>query len=136
MKIALCFSGQPRFVNECASLIKTNVMQDYDIDVFAHLWFDDDLQTKPYKHGHNSQWHNQRIEGTAIDDFVKTYNPTEMLVEPSKFFGDPDLDADFELSEAKYWPGGIEGQPEFQKRQINNSLSYFYSLCEANRLRK
>jgi hypothetical protein len=53
MKIALCFSGQPRFVNECSSLIKSNVMQDYDIDVFAHLWFDDDLQTKPYKHGHN-----------------------------------------------------------------------------------
>ena len=59
-----------------------------------------------------------------------------MLVEPCKSFGDPDLDEDFELSEAKYWPGGIEGQPDFQKRQINNSLSYFYSLCEANRLRK
>ena len=49
MKIALCFSGQPRFVNECSPLIRNNVIQDYDIDVFAHLWFDDDLQTKPYK---------------------------------------------------------------------------------------
>ena len=136
MKIALCFSGQPRFINECSQLIKSNVIQNYDIDVFAHLWFDNDLQTKPYKYGGNSDWEHQRIEGSAIDDFVKTYNPTEMLVEPSKFFGDPDLDADFELSEVKYWPGGIEGQPDFQKRQINNSLSYFYSLCEANRLRK
>ena len=136
MKIALCFSGQPRFVNECSPLIRNNDIQDYNEEVFAHVWFDDDLQNKPYKHGHNSQWHNQRIEGTAIDDFVKTYNPIDMVVEPSKFFVDPDLDADFELSEAKYWPGGIEGQPEFQKRQINNSLSYFYSLCEANRLRK
>ena len=51
MKIALCFSGQPRFVNECAPLIKANVIQDYNVDVFAHLWFDDDLQTKPYKYG-------------------------------------------------------------------------------------
>ena len=51
MKIALCFSGQPRFVNECSSLIKANVIQDYNVDVFAHLWFDDDLQTKPYKYG-------------------------------------------------------------------------------------
>ena len=136
MKIALCFSGQPRFVNECSPLITSNVIQDYNIDVFAHLWFDDDLQTKPYKYGGNSDWEHQRIKGTAIDEFVRAYNPTEMLVEPSKSFGDPDLDEDFELSEAKYWPGGIEGQPEFQKRQINNSLSYFYSLCEANRLRK
>ena len=132
MKIALCFSGQPRFVNECSPLIKSNVMQDYDIDVFAHLWFDDDLQTKPYKYGGDSNWDKQRIEGGAIDDFIKTYNPTDLLVEPSKSFGDPDLDVDFEKSEAKYWAGGIEGQPEFQQRQINNSLSYFYSLCEAN----
>ena len=85
MKIALCFSGQPRFVNECSPLIKSNVMQDYDIDVFAHLWFDDDLQTKPYKYGGDSNWDKQRIEGGAIDDFIKTYNPTDLLVEPSKF---------------------------------------------------
>ena len=101
MKIALCFSGQPRFVNECAPLIKANVIQDYNIDVFAHLWFDDDLQNKPYKYGGDSNWEHQRIQGTAIDDFVKNYNPIDMVVEPSKSFGDPDLDADFELSEAK-----------------------------------
>ena len=56
MKIALCFSGQPRFVNECSPLITSNVIQDYNVDVFAHLWFDDDLQTKPYKYGGNSDW--------------------------------------------------------------------------------
>ena len=32
MKLALCFSGQPRFVNECSPLIKSNVIGDYDID--------------------------------------------------------------------------------------------------------
>ena len=40
------------------------------------------------------------------------------------------------MSEKKYWEGGIENQPNFQERQINNSLSYFYSLSEANKLRK
>ena len=49
MKLALCFSGQPRFVNECSDLIINNAIQDYDVDVFAHLWFDDDLKSKPYK---------------------------------------------------------------------------------------
>ena len=44
MKLALCFSGQPRFVNECSDLIINNAIQDYDVDVFAHLWFDDDLK--------------------------------------------------------------------------------------------
>ncbi len=136
MKLALCFSGQPRFINECSDLILKNVIQDYDVDVFAHLWFDQDLQTKPYKYGGAGDWQNQRISTTAIDDFNKLYKPIKTLVEPSKFFGDLDLDENFELSEKKYWAGGLEKEPDYQKRQINNSLSYFYSLSEVNRLRK
>jgi len=136
MKLALCFSGQPRFVKECSNLILSNVIQNYNIDVFAHLWFDDDLQTQPYKHGGSGGWKDQRIPGTAIDDFVNLYNPKEMVVEPSKFFGDPDLDKDFKISEKKYWSGGLKNEPNYQERQINNSLSYFYSLSEVNRVRK
>ena len=70
MKLALCFSGQPRFVNECSDLILSNVIQDYNVDVFAHLWFDDALQSQPYKHGGDGKWKDQRIPRTAIDDFI------------------------------------------------------------------
>ena len=136
MKLALCFSGQPRFVNECSNLIINNAIQNYDVDVFAHLWFDDDLKNKPYKHGGDGGWEKQRISSNAVDDFVKLYSPKDILVEPSKFFGDPDLDKDFEKSEVKYWSGGLKKEPDFQRRQINNSLSYFYSLSEVNRIRK
>lgn len=136
MKIALCFSGQPRFVKDCSDLILKNVIQNYDVDVFAHLWFDEELQTKPYKYGGNGDWKNQRIPNTAIDDFNEIYKPVKSLIEPSKSFGDLDLDEDFELSEKKYWSGGIKKEPDYQRRQINNSLSYFYSLSEVNRLRK
>ena len=135
MKLALCFSGQPRFVRECSQKILDNVIGDYDVDVFAHLWFDEDLQTKPYKHGGNGGWKDQRIPNNAIDDFIEIYNPIRSLVEPSKSFGDFDLDQDFELSLNKYWSGG-EKEPDYQRRQINNSLSYFYSLSEVNRLRQ
>ena len=61
MKVALCFSGQPRFVNECSDLIINNAIQNYDVDIFAHLWFDDDLKKKPYKHGGDGGWEKQRI---------------------------------------------------------------------------
>ena len=71
MKIALCFSGQPRFVNECSDLIINNAIQNYDVDVFAHLWYDDDLKNKPYKHGGDGGWENQRISNNAINDFIK-----------------------------------------------------------------
>ena len=46
MKIAACFAGQPRFINECAPSILENVFKDQDVDVFAHLWFGEDLTSK------------------------------------------------------------------------------------------
>jgi len=135
MKLALCFSGQPRFIKECSQTILSNVIQDYDVDVFAHLWMDEDLQKKPYKFGGDGNWKDQRISSNAIDEFKEIYNPVECLVEPSRTFGCSEIDEDFKISLEKYWPGG-KTEPDFQRRQINNSLSYFYSLSEVNRIRK
>ena len=41
MKIALCFSGQPRFVNEVAPYIIKNICEEYDVDTYFHFWFDE-----------------------------------------------------------------------------------------------
>ena len=38
MKIALCFSGQPRFIER---MNFDNLIQDQDVDVFAHFWWDE-----------------------------------------------------------------------------------------------
>ena len=51
MRIALLLSGQPRFVKEVAPIILANVIGDYNVDTFCHFWFDDKLQSEPYKHG-------------------------------------------------------------------------------------
>lgn len=136
MKIALCFSGQPRFVAECSEYIKANVIRNYDVDVFAHLWFDDDLQTKPYKYGGDGNWVNQRIKVNAIDEFKQIYNPVSLVVEKSKKFNDTALH--FETSLKRYWKGSIDNplDPDYRNRTINNCLSYFYSLHEVNKLKK
>jgi hypothetical protein len=91
MKLALCFSGQPRFVRECSQSIISNVIQNYDVDIFAHLWFDENLQNNPYKFGGSGGWQSQRISNSAVDDFQKIYNPVDLLIEPSRLFGDSDL---------------------------------------------
>lgn len=136
MKLALCFSGQPRFVEECSSLILKNVIQDYDVDVFAHLWMDKELQNNPYKYGGDGGWEHQRIKSNADEIFQDIYNPVSLVTEPSRTFKDFELESDFELSERKYWSGGLEKEPNYMFRQINNSISYFCSLNEVNRLRK
>lgn len=136
MKIALCFSGQPRFVSECSEYIKQNVIRDYDVDVFAHLWFDEDLQSKPYKYGGDGNWINQRIPQNTIEEFQQIYNPVSIITEKSKKFIDSKLH--FESSLKRYWPGAINNQlePDYRNRTINNCLSYFYSLNEVNKLKK
>jgi len=131
MKIALCLSGQPRFVQEVAPYIIKNCCDGYDVDVFAHLWFDEDLQTKPYKF--EGQWQIQRLRSTAVDEVLQIYNPVSHIIEPSKKFIDPTIH--FETSLKRYWTWGELGQ-EFRDRIINNTISYYYSLNQVNNLKK
>lgn len=138
MKIALCFSGQPRFINECFSFISKNVIGNNDVDVFGHLWFDTDLQTNPYKYGGDGNWVHQRINDKAIEDFKNLYNPKKLIVEESKKFNDFELISNLDISVKKYWPGFIDNpkEPNYQNRVINNCLSYFYSLNEVCKIKK
>ena len=134
MKIAVCFSGQPRFVPECSKSIIENVFQDYSVDVFAHLWFDEKLLTEPYKYGGDGGWEKQRISPQAIEDFEKIYSPIKLVTEKSCNFYDSYMEDDFELSQNKYWKGSV-GEPNYMERQIKNTLSNFYSMSEVNRLK-
>ena len=131
MKIALCLSGQPRFVKEVAPYIIQNACDGYDVDVFVHLWFDEDLQTKPYKF--EGQWQSQRLRSTAVEEVLQIYKPVCHIVEQSKKFIDPTIH--FETSLNRYWTWGEPGQ-EFRDRIINNTISYYYSLNQVNNLKK
>ena len=43
-RIALCYSGRPRSYQECHENHKQNFrLGQNDVDVFAHMWFDEDL---------------------------------------------------------------------------------------------
>jgi len=43
MKIALCISGQPRFVENAFPNIYNNIIQPNNPDVFIHCWYDENL---------------------------------------------------------------------------------------------
>ena len=138
MKIALCLSGQPRFVEEVAPFILANVCEGYDVDVFCHFWFDEKLQTEPYKFGEcgKGEWHNQRISSNAVEKAIEIYQPVAYKIDHSKTFTDSAVP--FEPSLKRYWYGALEDpdQDGFRWRTINNCLSYFYSLNEVNKLKK
>ena len=87
MRIALLLSGQPRFVKEVAPIILANVIGDYNVDTFCHFWFDDKLQSEPYKYGecNKGEWHKQRISADAIDEAIEAYHPVELITDGSSF---------------------------------------------------
>lgn len=135
MRVALCFSGQPRYINQCADYIK-NTLYDAEVDVFAHLWFGDVLCNKPFKYGGDGTWLNERIDREAIADFRDVYKPTLIEVQyPIDFI---DSSIDFDESIARYYPGSINNplEPDFRNRSVNNILSYFYSLNKVLLLKK
>jgi hypothetical protein len=131
MRVALCLSGQPRFVDEVAPYIIANACRGYQVDVFAHIWFDEELLNNPYKHEGN--WSSQRLKSNAVDDLLKIYKPVSYIIEPSKKFIDDQIH--FETSFKRYWTWGEPGL-EFRNRIINNTLSYFYGLNQVNNLKK
>ena len=106
MRIAACFAGQPRFINECAPSILQNVFKDQQVDVFAHLWFCDELHNETFKYGGDGGWKDYRIPKTAIDDFIRHYKPVDVKAEPSVHFYDPYMEEGFDIPLNKYWGGG------------------------------
>lgn len=141
MKIALCFSGQPRFLKEVSPYILKNICEGYDVDTFFHFWFDEDLQTKPYKYGGNGGWEHQRIPASAIEDAIKIYNPKLYKVDKSKNFIDSNLYTELcyrnngePINWTRHWRESTE--PNYRDRQVNNCLSCHYSLNQVCLLKK
>lgn len=136
MKTAIIVCGQPRFVNECFPFIEKNIIAPNDADVFAHLWFGEQITENPYKHGGAGEWEKQRIEKKSIDDFVKLYSPIELEVEAPKEFKNSSIQ--FNESLKRYFWGAINNpkEPDFKFRTIRDNYSAKYSLLQSNLLKK
>lgn len=136
MKTAVIFCGQPRFVEECFPAIKRNIISPNKADVFAHLWFGEEITDNPYKHGGAGGWENQRIKSNAIEKFKDLYLPLSLLVERPRKFRNSSIH--FEKSLERYFWGAIDNpkEPNFKSRTIRDNYSAKYSLLQSNLLKK
>jgi hypothetical protein len=75
MKIAVCFSGQPRFISEYAPKIKEYLIDRYDTDVYGYLWWDDSLIGQPRHHEFHDVFENKNY----IQEFMDTYQPKKLI---------------------------------------------------------
>lgn len=82
MKIAVCFSGQPRFIQEYEKNIKLYLLNLYDVDIYAHFWWDKSLKGTRINMGYNDIYD----ERDYIQEFINTYHPKNIQYEPQKKF--------------------------------------------------
>jgi len=80
MKVALCFSGQPRNVRKCYKLISENLITD-NVDVFAHFWWD-----KSYKDQVMRFEFEDRYEEDEGQAFIALYKPKAYKFEKQEQF--------------------------------------------------
>jgi hypothetical protein len=121
MKIALCFSGQLRFVNEYHTFILENIIKLYDVDIYAHFWWNEDMLNKSFHHEYNDLYKEN------IGDFIKLYSPKKIKVD-KKYSGNSDNCIYKSCENHMYL------DEENCKRVILTMKSQFYSVLECYNL--
>ena len=125
MKIALCFSGQPRYIDKSFEQYQKGIFEKNDVDVFAHMWWDESYKGKTFVWESDDTY---PVEYDPMEEFVSKFRPKEIIIEPHKpkeYFGyddfptkcafDPSLDADIVRS--------IITRQRSQWYSINQSMS-------------
>jgi 2-polyprenyl-3-methyl-5-hydroxy-6-metoxy-1,4-benzoquinol methylase len=123
MKIALCFSGNIRFLHECFPDINKYIIANNDVDIYAHLWWD-----SSYK-GQIIRFHSaDRFETRDMDkEFIELYKPKDYIIEVQRKFVDT-----YKGPPTTY----ADEKTNILFGQINyfNQLSQYYSKMKANEL--
>lgn len=116
-KIALCLSGQPRYVSIGYEYIKKHLLDKYDVDVFVHTWFDVENVNKQFEFSPHLMYNRTgKLEENVIETITNLYHPKKIEVSQSIKFETFDVDYGLCLP--------------------NSVHSMFYSIYKSNSLKK
>ena len=120
MKIALCFSGNLRYLDECYPNIKSNILDKFNVDVYGHFWWHESYKGKSFRF-HSAD----RFENIDLDKkFVDMYKPKTVIFEEQRKFTDVYTGGDNDI---------CQGKRNIIWGQINyfNQQSQYYSKKQA-----
>jgi hypothetical protein len=134
MKIALCFSGQPRDIDIIYPFIKATILDGNDVDVFAHVWWDcDNLSYNSVIPGRV----HKLFSPDSIDKINILYQPKRMMVEEPKIWKRKYEVTEKQLEEGPGWARDVDGGLEVGKKYLcNMTNSMFYSVMMSNLLKE
>jgi len=117
-KIALCLSGQPRYVHEGYLNIKKHILDKFNVDVFVHTWYNENDIGKQFELSPNLNYNRQcKLEPTVISDIIELYKPIKIAHEIPKSFQ-------------------TYGSVDYGLCLPNSVHSMFYSICKSNELKR
>lgn len=135
MKVALCLSGQPRWAKQCFPLIKSNIIDQHDTDVFCQIWTPRDNFEYKFSGDYCERgWKDFKITEDDVSDVINLYNPkvATMMVSEEMFKVVPLGD-----TISKYY-GGIaqDDRARFARKLVVSSLGMYKGIFEANKIKE
>lgn len=133
MKTAVFLSGQPRFMEECASNILDKVIKPNNADVFIHYW--NPVEGYNYKYSsseYDPNWSKLQVPQDIGKKIIDIYQPKECVGEnPVEFC----MKVPLANSIKRYYWGvanlSSEELDKWTRTHIRNSLSMWYSINQA-----
>jgi len=119
MKVALCLSGQARFLETCYyESMKPYILDVFNPDVFIHTWDTSNMVGKYFTNG-NDWIMGDKIPENLMETMITLYKPTCYTIEPQIPF------------ESNKWSERL--MPSIKS---NHLYSMFYSIYKSNELKK
>lgn len=120
MKIAFCFSGQPRDVMNTIESIKDSWSKNHEVDFFYHSWYGN--KDICFRNDAPSDTYSENI----FEYIDSVLNPRDSLIENQIFFKK-------RYRDSLHWPCY---HPVFNLNPDQNIQSMFYSMKKCNELKK
>ena len=83
MRIAICISGQPRYLEEGYFFIN-KYLSNYDVDFFIHTWWDESYVGNDFLFTNIER--DSRYDKDTINKITKYYKPKGLIIEKQKKF--------------------------------------------------
>ncbi len=117
-KIAICLSGQPRYISDGYLNLNREILSKYDVDFFIHTWFDPNYVGSKFDFSPLNSYNRSGIwEINTIEKINELYQPLKIYYEPQKQFN-------------------IYNDVSYEKQSPIALYSMYYSIWKSNELKK
>jgi hypothetical protein len=139
MKVALCFFGQPRLLDNPYTWLshKNLIIDRYNTDVFIHTWISgNEIQFELATHIQEKHKPFLIEDKNSEEKILKKYKPKKYIFEKPKYFSLDEETKNLLKEKKQEYENRINGSFLWTPNNENNTLSQIYSITKVINLLK